>query len=1257
MHFENIYEVETLEKNLLAKKLYYQDNQLYIELFEDEKINEIYVLDAVSGKNYNVSLNKMTKGYSFPFYSQNLFSRPLQLITQNGMITVSEKTDVSGSTLNIHNLNANFFIISKDNEFDEILAPTDVIEQSGNIKATLKNKQLIIENIAEFRDVALFIKNSEGYYFKIATNREGTRLYIDLNKAIENLENQTFTETFIYFVEDILEKNMITKVNISSSSEEKQYVPLISSYFLLFNGKKTKIFNNKQYVETIDSIFNYEDISIKNKNQEFIELTDESLSLLPPQTFQLFKSEKAISISKTEENIWKQFSEVLGNYLKIFNHGKKIFVELKKNKVPTLINDFSKLTINAPTFEEIFLEDSKSKEKILLAKENDNFTLDLLKTSLNLNREYNFLGKNIVTKDLFYLNFISKKESVLGYTILKHSSKTKLITYDYDSFIEKNYPIKIASPTKINHITFVDKFLHLTPEKALNNAQLVVKHRGVNEAFITDIISEEDNNYYASLAGIEENIPQNTRFFADFYIQMIDKEKINRFPLELKKELINRLPGKMIFEKTSSKNNDAYKIGLYINKDKGISLFQEANQKFDVFMKKIITTDLDVPKISLTDNLLKMTIPKLNSEGQPVELKIINRGTNEESIFLSVKEEDNIFSFDLSSYFIEMSETENHPRVDLRISSKSMHYRYDNCKLKMKKAKRKEGLLIHEIKEDFNFLVYTTKSNIICGVFSTYTAAAREYYQVQTKLEKFQVNKKQYDFSVSVSSFEKFKVKSAYLKLRSKEYNKDIPCSISNKEKNTVDFSFKMDPNKFFPLYWDLFLNIEIKNITYPIKVKGASKEVIQKVEEDYLNNSIISSDKTKIIYPYVTFSKDIAFMIREKEAYENNWTRFKDKAGYMTYKMFKKHFDKKNIWLGFEKFSQTAQDNGFAMFNYVQENNLNDNYYYVLSKDSKDYEHIKNNNKNILPHMSYRYFIMLYAAKLLIASETPRHVHNIRIRSGRASKTVQEKKSVFLQHGVTGFKKSDVFKKSEGRGNFNLVVATSEIEKEILHENWLYDEDEIAVTGFSRWDLLEDSSQKQERKRIFVMPTWRSWMEDMPKDEFINTDYYHNYMGFLSSERLFNLLEDNNMEIVFFLHPKFKGYISEFEAPNNRVKLYSFGDIKVNEMIMSSSIMISDYSSATWDMFYLDKPVLFFQFDHEKYESYEGSYLNMDEELFGPRAFTVEQLITEIERTIANNFALEESYEEKRKYYFKYHDRNNSKRIYEKIIKERVDQ
>ena len=107
-------------------------------------------------------------------------------------------------------------------------------------------------------------------------------------------------------------------------------------------------------------------------------------------------------------------------------------------------------------------------------------------------------------------------------------------------------------------------------------------------------------------------------------------------------------------------------------------------------------------------------------------------------------------------------------------------------------------------------------------------------------------------------------------------------------------------------------------------------------------------------------------------------------------------------------------------------------------------------------------------------------------------------------------------------------------------------------------------------------------------------------------------------------------------------------GQEPLNELMMKCSMLITDYSSVCWDVYYMDKPVLFYQFDYDMYKVAHGSYINMETDLFGNRSTDEEALINDIEYFVNNDFEENEKDRENAPMYFEYRDNNNSKRIYD---------
>jgi CDP-glycerol glycerophosphotransferase (TagB/SpsB family) len=293
---------------------------------------------------------------------------------------------------------------------------------------------------------------------------------------------------------------------------------------------------------------------------------------------------------------------------------------------------------------------------------------------------------------------------------------------------------------------------------------------------------------------------------------------------------------------------------------------------------------------------------------------------------------------------------------------------------------------------------------------------------------------------------------------------------------------------------------------------------------------------------------------------------------------------------------------------------------------------------------------IMLQAAELLISSDAIRHFYIWDSPNSFYKSLYQLRKNiVFLQHGVMAFKKChETFHKSGGN-RMALFVVSSEVEQDIIREYFGYNNEEIIITGLPRWDVLEDASN-DAHKEILIMPTWRKWLEDVSDEVFLASDYYRNYKELLTSPKLARLLEEEDLYVNFYIHPKFKQFMGLFSSENTRIRMIPFGEEPLNKLLMSCHMMITDYSSAAWDAYYQKKPVIFYTFDRELYEEVQGSYLDMETDGFGDVVTDLESLFSGISFYCKRDFREKPEFEEKRDRLLTYRDHNNSKRIYERI-------
>ena len=157
--------------------------------------------------------------------------------------------------------------------------------------------------------------------------------------------------------------------------------------------------------------------------------------------------------------------------------------------------------------------------------------------------------------------------------------------------------------------------------------------------------------------------------------------------------------------------------------------------------------------------------------------------------------------------------------------------------------------------------------------------------------------------------------------------------------------------------------------------------------------------------------------------------------------------------------------------------------------------------------------------------------------------------------------------------------------------------------------------------------------------------------MALLNNPVLISTLEKYNIILNFYIHPKFREYLGAFYVQSNLIHIIPFGSEPLNELMMKCSMMITDYSSAVWDVFYQGKPVAFYLFDLDLYNEVQGSYIDMRTEAFGDVAYTPEQLSEIVKIYAESGFKEKDKYKEMRQYRIAYIDDKNSERIYHEII------
>ena len=422
----------------------------------------------------------------------------------------------------------------------------------------------------------------------------------------------------------------------------------------------------------------------------------------------------------------------------------------------------------------------------------------------------------------------------------------------------------------------------------------------------------------------------------------------------------------------------------------------------------------------------------------------------------------------------------------------------------------------------------------------------------------------------------------------------------------------------------------------YHIRIRNFSKSFRKSFYGLTGNGQVVftGNNEKNILFPYYTQNDNVVLHYRPWQEYDEISYRKRERRAYYQYKLLKPFYDHKGIVLLYEKFCQCAQDNSLYMYEYMRkqkQDGIADRTYYIIDKRQPDASRFSPDDEHVIDFMSLKHMIYIQAAKLLVSIDTIKHSYQWRGKNSPIFDRLLTKKSVFLQHGVVGLKRVDSIYNRLGGNATNLFITSSPLEKEMVMKYFDYPDEEVAVTGLARFDVLMN---KAKERTILFMPTWRNWIVEVNKDEFIKTEYYQHYYSLMSSKGLSQLAEDCNVNIIFCMHPKFRQFMSEFKSQSERIILFDYDKEPINELLMKSDLLVTDYSSVSWDMYYQKKPVIFYQFDYDRYIAEQGSYLDMEHDLFGDRVTNEEQLFTALTEYAKSDFAEKPQYEQMRAEY-----------------------
>lgn len=315
------------------------------------------------------------------------------------------------------------------------------------------------------------------------------------------------------------------------------------------------------------------------------------------------------------------------------------------------------------------------------------------------------------------------------------------------------------------------------------------------------------------------------------------------------------------------------------------------------------------------------------------------------------------------------------------------------------------------------------------------------------------------------------------------------------------------------------------------------------------------------------------------------------------------------------------ANDNAEHLFKYLRKHRRDINAWFVLEKNSADWKRLKElGYKRLISYGSAMWKALCLNASFIISSHADELVVSPFVIDGGRKPAWR---FVFLQHGIT---QNDISNWLNTK-RFDLMISSSAQEFSALSgngSNYRLTPVDIKLAGFPRYDRLRSLSVSACRgqRYITLMPTWRQYLTASSdqktgqrgyKPEVLNSEFVQRWLHVLASPSLRQLAVERGLTINFMPHPNLEPLMRHISIPDH-VTVSSYARDDVQNILVESAAVITDYSSIAFDAALIDRPVIYYQFDREdvlggKHTTKSGHF-SYDAHGFGPVVQSCDDLV-----------------------------------------------
>ncbi|HET7180699.1 MAG TPA: glycosyltransferase [Candidatus Limnocylindrales bacterium] len=317
---------------------------------------------------------------------------------------------------------------------------------------------------------------------------------------------------------------------------------------------------------------------------------------------------------------------------------------------------------------------------------------------------------------------------------------------------------------------------------------------------------------------------------------------------------------------------------------------------------------------------------------------------------------------------------------------------------------------------------------------------------------------------------------------------------------------------------------------------------------------------------------------------------------------------------------ANNADDNAERLFEHIRANRPDINAWFTIASDATDWRRLRATyGSRVVAWGSLRWRMLMLNCAWLVSSHADRGI--VAPRAVVRTEPKRPWKYAFLQHGVI----KDDLSPWLNRRDIDMFVVSTAAELESVAgdgSGYVVTHKETRLTGLPRFDRLltvARSTRPEDRRLLIVAPTWRQGLTgEIDRDTqrrdvdagYWTSTYHTSWLGLLSSPAIADAVRSRGWTLAFMPHPNMRPILEQMTLPAH-VQALSFEGVDVQALYGQCALLVTDYSSVAFNIAYIDRPLVYFQFDREEIErgAHLGKkgYFDYERDGFGPVAETLE--------------------------------------------------